>query len=104
MSVHIGDVTTWNTGCTMREQVEKAMSEVMEVFAEVQLASESSEAFGPEVTEYSAGIMAEHEAAIAAECADVITATCNLLAMLGVEDFAPYMAACLEVQKGRGRL
>lgn len=41
---------------------------------------------------------------VKAECADVIQATCNLLAMMGVEDFAPYMAECLEVQKGRGRL
>lgn len=104
MSVDIGTVATWNTGCTMREQVEKAMSEVMEVFAEVQLASESSEAFGPEVTEYSAGIMAEHDAAIAAECADVITATCNLLTMLGVTDFTDMMRECAERQRERGRL
>lgn len=39
-----------------------------------------------------------------AECADVVQATCNLLAMMGVGDFAPYMADCLEVQRGRGRL
>ena len=104
MSVRIGTVATWDTGCTLRGQVEKMASEVMEVFAEVQAMDKASLAFGPEVTGYSAGVMAEHESAVAAECADVVTATCNLLAMLGITDFAPFMAECAERQRERGRL
>ena len=99
MSVEIGTVTTWDTGCTPREQVEKVMGEVMEVFAEVQAYDEASAAFGPEVTSFSA-----HETAIKAECADVVTAVANLLAMLGITDFTAVMAACAERQRERGRL
>ena len=35
---------------------------------------------------------------------DVVQATCNLLALLGVDDLSPHMAACLERQRERGRL
>lgn len=82
--MHIGDVTTWDTGCSYQEQARKVWEEAQEV--------------------RSAVYWGEGEDWVKAECADVIQATCNLLAMLGVEDFAPYMAECLEVQRGRGRL
>lgn len=38
------------------------------------------------------------------ECADVIQATLNLVAALGVEDFRPYMRACEERNRERGRI
>jgi len=38
------------------------------------------------------------------ECADVIQATLNLVAALGVEDFRPYMKACEERNRERGRI
>lgn len=38
------------------------------------------------------------------ECADVIQATLNLVAALGVEDFRPYMDACEERNRERGRI
>ena len=38
------------------------------------------------------------------ECADLITATCNLLAALGVDDLRPAMAACEHRNRERGRL
>lgn len=38
------------------------------------------------------------------ECADVIQATLNLVAALGVEDFRPYMKACEEHNRKRGRI
>ena len=37
------------------------------------------------------------------ECADVIQATCNLLAALGVTDLTDAMAACERRNRGRGR-
>lgn len=38
------------------------------------------------------------------ECADVIQATLNLVAALGVEDFRPWMDACEERNRERGRI
>lgn len=38
------------------------------------------------------------------ECADVIQATLNLVAALGVEDFRPYMKECEKRNRGRGRI
>ena len=38
------------------------------------------------------------------ECADVIQATINLVAALGVEDFRPYLRACEERNRVRGRI
>ena len=37
------------------------------------------------------------------ECCDVIQATCNLLAAMGVTDLTDAMAACVERNEGRGR-
>lgn len=38
------------------------------------------------------------------ECADVIQATLNLVAALGVEDFRPHMKACETRNRDRGRI
>ena len=38
------------------------------------------------------------------ECADVLQATLNLVAALGVEDFRPWMKACEERNRERGRV
>lgn len=38
------------------------------------------------------------------ECADVIQATLNLVAAMGVEDFRPYMKACELRNRERGRI
>lgn len=37
------------------------------------------------------------------ECADVIQATCNLIAGMGVADFTPYVDMCRERNEERGR-
>ena len=41
---------------------------------------------------------------VLAECADVIQATLNLVAALGVEDFRPWMDACERRNRERGRI
>ena len=41
---------------------------------------------------------------ILAECADVIQATLNLVAALGVEDFRPWMKECERRNRERGRI
>lgn len=38
------------------------------------------------------------------ECADVIQATIDLVAALGIEDFRPYMKACEQRNRDRGRI
>lgn len=38
------------------------------------------------------------------ECADVVQATLNLVAALGVDDFRPYMDACEKRNRERGRI
>ena len=96
MSVEIGTVTTWDTGCTPREQAEKVMSEVMEVFAII-----DQNGMNPAVA-----------GDVLRECADVITATCNLIEMVGGparvingDGFMERaMAECAERQRERGRL
>lgn len=94
--VSIGDVTTWDTGCTPREQAEKMMEEVMEVFAIID----------------QNGLNPATRCDVLRECADVVQATCNLVAMVSGEVLAVHgagyfeqeMAACLERQRERGRL
>ena len=82
--VSIGDVTTWDTGCDLERQSKKVMEEAAEVWWSV------SRLEGRERT--------------VEECCDVVQATCNLLAMLGVDDLSLHMSACLERQRERGRL
>lgn len=87
MSVTIGAVETWDTGCMVREQALKVLEEAAEVLAATDC-TDYLEMFGKAT----------------AECADVITATCNLLAMLGVKDATEIMADCARRQRERGRL
>ena len=42
--------------------------------------------------------------AFLAECADVIQATLNLVAAMGVEDFRPYLKECEKRNRERGRI
>ena len=87
MSVNVGAVETWDTGCMVREQAIKVLEEAAEVLAATDC-NDWMEMFGKAT----------------AECADVITAACNLLAMLGVEDATEIMAECARRQRERGRL
>lgn len=96
MSVLIGEVETWPTGCTPREQAVKMSEEVMEVFAVL-----DQNSLNP-ATKCDA----------MRECIDVLVATCNLIEMLSDEVRAVHgdefmlgeIAACIEHQRERGRL
>ena len=96
MSVNVGAVETWDTGCTVREQALKVLEEAAEAFA----AARNYAEFRSHLPE-GAGNQRMH---VLAECADVITATCNLLSMLGVEDATEIMADCARRQRERGGL
>ena len=64
---------------------------------------EAAEVFGAWQRFYECPTRANEELLLA-ECADVIQATLNLVAALGVEDFRPYMKACERSNRERGRI
>lgn len=92
MSVNIGEVQTFNKVHADKAQVMKIAEEAMEVFS----AWEDWRPF-PTVK----GRDREH---LLDECADVIQATCNLLASLGVDDAVDIMTRCKARNAARGRL
>ena len=82
-SVNIGEVATFHGVKPDKAQALKVLEEAAEVFGAWQ-AFDDYELF--------------------CECADVIQATCNLVAAFGVSDFAPYMEECRTRNEERGRL
>lgn len=88
MRVYVGGVLTWDTGLTPREQAVKVSEEVMEVFSAIEGAPDHG----------------EPDTRVVDECCDVITATCNLLSMLGVTDLSYHMERCERRNRARGRL
>lgn len=82
-SVNIGEVATFPGVKPDKAQALKVLEEAAEVFGAWQ-AFDDYELFY--------------------ECADVIQATCNLVAAFGVSDFAPYMEECRTRNEERGRL
>ena len=62
---------------------------------------EAAEVFGAWQEHVATDIRRER---ILAECADVVQATLNLVAALGVKDFRPWMKACETRNRKRGRI
>lgn len=89
--ITIGDVSTFEEVRADKAQALKVIEEAAEVFGAWQLYNDS---------EFLRGEMAY---AIKKECADVIQATCNLLAAIGVEDFRGFMEDCKLDNEHRGR-
>lgn len=94
LSVTIPPVRTFAHVEASKAQALKPLEEAAEVFASWQ-AREAAR-------ELHHGVVAA-SAALVDECCDVITATCNLLAALGVDDLTEAMAACEERNRKRGR-
>lgn len=103
MKVYVGNVEVWDVDISPREQAVKMCEEVMEVFAII-----DQNGVDPVTTND-----------IYRECADVITATCNLIAMLDrifwsnldvpydesiPVVFASQMKLCADAQRERGRI
>lgn len=101
--VKLGDVRTFPGVEPDKAQVLKIAEEEHEVYS----AWEYAEAVGVEYADPDIanpnGECYERECLLN-ECADLIQATCNLLAAIGIEDFTPYMEACEERNRERGRL
>lgn len=89
--VNIGKVATFPGVKPDKAQALKVLEEAAEVFGAWQVFDD----YEPP------SFFAE---AVLDECADVIQATCNLVAALGVTDLAPYMEKCRMRNEERGRL
>lgn len=90
-SVNIGEVATFPGAKADKAQALKVLEEAAEVFGAWQEADDGEKS-------------ALSRWLVLAECADVIQATCNLLAGMGVTDFAPHMDMCRARNEERGRL
>ena len=89
-SVNIGKVATFPGAKADKAQALKVLEEAAEVFGAWQEADDSC--FVDFLVE-----------PVLDECADVIQATCNLVAALGATDLAPYMEECRMRNEERGR-
>lgn len=95
MTVEIGTVQTFADVKKDKAQALKVLEEAAEVFGAWQLwddldPAEKRDAF--------------NAACLLSECADVIQATCNLLAAYGVTDFTGFMEGCRKRNEDRGRM
>lgn len=102
MSVQIGEVATFPDAKADKAQVLKIAEEYSEVFS----AWEDYAKFEPRQYENEIDYCECTEARrhLVDECADLITATCNLLAALGVDDMSGAMTECEQRNRERGRL
>ena len=94
--VRVGSVRRFDNIEPNKAQALKVLEEAAEVFGAWQAWQEN----GPTMDNTEAGLVDR----IIDECADVIQATLNLVSALGVEDFRPYMKACEERNRERGRI
>lgn len=85
--VRVGSVRRFDEVWANKEQALKPLEEAAEIFGAWQR-------YGAE----------DWKDVLLDECADVIQAALNLVAALGVEDFRPYMRACEERNRERGRI
>ena len=100
MSGTIGTVETFRVVRPDKEQALKVVEEAAEVFSawerrsrEVQKALVTGKNIDPTT-----------KAELLDECADVIQATCNLVAAFNVEDFTDEMTECADRNRRRGRM
>ena len=95
MAVKIGIVQTFQNVKPDKAQALKVLEEAAEVFGAWQLL-EDVDPYADEDTFGAVPLMNE--------CADVIQATCNLLAAYGVVDFTDFMEAFRRRNVERGRM
>ena len=88
-----------------KEQAAKVLEEAAEVFGAWQVFDGCSEQGGCEgcVLGCYFPYICDAKAELANECADLITATCNLLAGIGIKDMRTYLADCEQRNRDRGR-
>ena len=94
--VRVGSVRRFDHVTPDKAQALKPLEEAAEVFGAWQAWQEN----GPTMDNIEAGLVDR----IIDECADVIQATLNLVAALGVDDFRPWMKECERRNRERGRI
>lgn len=95
MTVEIGTVQTFANVRPDKAQALKVLEEAAEVFGAWQLWDDL------DTDEKSDGF---NVVCLMNECADVMQATCNLVAVYGVTDFTTFMEACRRRNVERGRM
>lgn len=95
MAVKLGTVQTFADVRPDKAQALKVLEEAAEVFGAWQAWKDENYEIGGDGFEV---------ACLMAECADVIHATCNLIAAYGVTDFTAFMEACRRRNVARGRM
>lgn len=103
MSVNIGTVNTFKDVKPDKEQALKPLEEAAEVFAAWQEWDKYHRMY-PVFDYPKAQASKAMKEQILSECADVIQAVCNLAASLGVYDLEPYIQACEQRNRERGRI
>ena len=109
MPVTIGEVTTFANPKASKKQAKKILEEAAEVFAAWQefdccryTAVDNAARGECSLRDNYNVTFTRNE--LVDECADLITATANLLAALGVDDMREAMRACKRRNRERGRL
>ena len=97
--VRLGSVRRFDLVSTFKPQALKPLEEAAELHGAWQAMTSAELAHGGDCVLALLG-----RERLLDECADVIQATLNLVAALGVEDFRPYMKACEERNRERGRI
>lgn len=95
MTVKLGTVQTFAGVKPDKAQALKVLEEAAEVFGAWQVIEDADDYIGVDALGY---------ASLMTECADVIQATCNLLAAYGVRDFTWHMEMCRRRNVKRGRM
>ena len=104
MSVTIGTIDTFPNPKADKAQVLKIGEECMEVFSAWEGWQGCLNADSSDCKEWACDRSCIFRKQLVDECADVIQATCNLLAALGVDDMRAAMQACRARNVERGRL
>lgn len=97
--VRVGSVRRFDLVSTFKPQALKVTEEASEVHGAWQAMASAELAHGGDCV-----LARLWRNRLLDECADVIQATLNLVAALGVEDFRPWMKACEERNRERGRI
>ena len=109
MTVKIGDVATFANPKSNKKQARKILEEAAEVFGawqqfdDYRLIAIDAAAVG-ECSPVDNVRVKNSKLNLINECADLITATSNLLAALYVDDMREAMKACEQRNRERGRL
>lgn len=102
--VTVGEVSTFQNVKDDKPQVVKVLEEASEVHGAWQVYHECADAYdGCEGCAFCNEMDCGLKAALVDECADVMTAVCNLLDAIGVHDMRKSLDACEQRNRDRGR-